>query len=145
MTQGVNHHSVIESFKRIGEKEGFLPIKEYSLLNITDELTDERFDLVWINKNQRVEYIFEFDLTSNGFNKSILRVGKIKGVKKYLFGVKKSLIGDIIKLKGFKDSEEGVIKIINLLKSNGLTIGFDYYDTNLELKDIIIKEIGKND
>ena len=135
MKQGINHHSVIESFRQIGEKEGFIPIKEYSLLNLDNELTDERVDLVWINKNNKIDYVFEFDSNSNGFKNSMLRVEKIKGVKKYLFIIKNTLINDCIKLRKFQDSQENLLNIINLLKQHKINLELNFYDKNLELKD----------
>ena len=61
----IYHYSIIDLFKRIGADLGYLPIKEFSLMNI-GEITEERIDLVWI-KNSKVEYAFEFETARDFF------------------------------------------------------------------------------
>ena len=99
MQQKEIHYSAINFFSIIGKREGFLPIKEFSLTNF-EISSDERIDLALI-KNGKVEYTFEFE--SQKISKSILlqRINKLnkipKHIKKYIFYVSKNLIcGDKI-------------------------------------------------
>jgi hypothetical protein len=113
--QEIYHYSIIEIFSRIGKELGFFPIKEYALLNSSNETSDERVDLVWINfREMRVEYAFEFETSYT--RKAISKwLNLSDNIKKYIFFVNKSFNFESVDAIFIKDSD-GMMFLYNIKK-----------------------------
>lgn len=63
MIPNLNHRTAVEEFFQLGKKLGFIPVKEYSFENFGELVDGRRADLVWIGKNGKICYFFEFETT----------------------------------------------------------------------------------
>jgi hypothetical protein len=102
MTETIEHWAAINEFFYLGRKIGYIPIKEFSLLNVTDN-DEKRVDLAWLDKEGDVKYLFEFEKTGNRHNftkimKHVNAIGEIRGVFVFQFKVYESLQGTKLKL-----------------------------------------------
>jgi len=137
----IYHYSIIDLFKRIGADLGYLPIKEFSLMNI-GEITEERIDLVWI-KNSKVEYAFEFETTST--KKSLDKLMRLsENIRKYIFFVRKSFNFESVDAIFIGDSN-GIDFLNNLKKYNmKVTMHGNEVKSSSELVEEIAAEDREN-
>jgi hypothetical protein len=124
MPQDIYHYSIIEIFYKIGEEQGFIPIKELALINLVKENTDERVDLAWIDpQKKKVEYVFEFETTKQNAKKTRLKLQKLgDDIKKYIFEVKKSM--NFEEINTLYQTDEDSLFFLKNLSSRGIKVHF---------------------
>jgi len=121
MPQDIHHYSIIEIFYQLGKKNGFVPIKEYALINILKKVTDERIDIVWINKEGEIEYAFEFETTKSNWKKARDKLMMIdNNIKKYVFFVKKSF--NFENIDSLYTSDSNAINFLSILAMQGIQV-----------------------
>lgn len=165
MNESIDHWAAIDDFFWLGRELGYISIKEFSLLNVTDD-DRRRVDLVWMNGKGEVKYLFEFESAEShrhNFTK-IMRyvdaISEIRGAFVFQFRVYESLRGTKLKLINTNIiNPSGFLKMITtkadveMFKCRGKLVAEKLFDKKkkvkktpidkrwIELRDIIERPI----